>query len=1549
MGLNAHIQYSHAIILTTSIIAGFLLYSLLSYLFVDPKISITASISLSVLIFGLTNYYNNLKIYTDQSTDLDSFSNSNSSNKGVNGTNDKYYTMEKRRGSVIIFVTIYVVLLLISSLTHEQTFNIFIKWNQISFVEFVQLGIAIMLCFFLPGYAIILIFRQKYKINPLLATLLAYVLSILITGLTSYISALSFDRGVSESKYILIAVYASMLGIFLICYQLQNGLFPIIKPNNYLTKSIVIKYWNYLIKMKYKLTVFGSLFMLIIVSTYLLYGGITIGDQWYHQGRALLFMSGSIKEAAQSGAEAYYPPFQSALLAALTILSGVPLVNAYASIAFLNVIPLFAFYYFFSISVPVNLRKANLIASSLFILSSGFGWIYLLLAPTMNHITSEQSSLHTIGSIADLDIISATNFVIPTAPDFSTALIYIALPAGFILLSMLQVTIHSRFVNIFVVTAVSTLGIIAHYEFYIFIVIACIMPLISKWERKSYLYVSFLISLSIVYLLDIAAPGNFYTYLEILGIPLFLLTGLFVVITWMLYLIRGYVQKTGGSELILQNFRKLHHPNIKFKLIAVTLLVFLVVYVYLLSFIVIGYLPLGTIRTHTDESSVPWYLYPMRMGVAGIFGLIFLLLYLINKFEKIVFVFGVMIIVSIFMGPYYDEARFSKYTMMGLIGFASLMIFKIITWKSQIKPIRNTVILSAIIMSSGLSIFIYIGYGSLILQTQDFSEVLTRRHFPSAEDLHLFEILHGIINTNSEKYNVISFPDEYDRKKDGIIPKIQAFAGLPYDKLHQSPLALNSSTLDALYSNLVFTDARYIVLPRSSIQLDNNHIQLLRFIMDNFRYVYEDKKYIILEVPIIEPPTSSHKARVGLVYSENNPISQIANGTRVLEYSDPAFNFEVNNQTVFLPRENKSGIILSGSEGPVGTTLWTKKSYQLSANTFETRFRTTSDVGDKSNSYTGLKWQKDSNDYFIKLSANGLELYQKSVNDKRYKMLTNNTEFEMKKSILYKIRIESLSNSINVYVNDLLKIQMPIKPTGKNTEEISRIGLTSYRNKVEYMPVKIWSISDSSQEINKFKNYEYNYPLSLLALSKSGYDVFTEDDFSMFAKSTIIVPDSLNLEDSATNRYLDYVHAGGILVVINSDNNFNNTFSRLFSLGSNASNLKSFTNIAPKMNQSFSIGVRGETINFTVPSSPEEKITSVYRNDSNQTIAPFTIEKIFSKGKIILVNAEPYFNSISQHPRQYFYSLLNISSILPLDNGNLTKPQFTALPMQAIIGHMTTSGSIILNSTSISILEDESYPNLLNANKITIFNKTNQLPISFDNLWINNLKMTGNYNVSVNLTGTIVLPDVASNHDYVSFMVPNNFNATVRFHPGILNEVEIFSQNKNFSNPLRLNNDSKIEIYGIKTNSLMEFVPILLKRPELIAYGNTSIRNANFEGYLLGSGRLDDGTELDIQGKIKTKFSLIDHYNEHYRDSTRTKFISYLEDTTMDGIIQQNQESFKLPGDIPSLAIKQGKDLPWIRILSSSVNIFTLMALIAGTVILFSLNKLHNHRIMKGG
>ena len=61
-------------------------------------------------------------------------------------------------------------------------------------------------------------------------------------------------------------------------------------------------------------------------------------------------------------------------------------------------------------------------------------------------------------------------------------------------------------------------------------------------------------------------------------------------------------------------------------------------------------------------------------------------------------------LVSFIAGPYYDEYRFTKYFMIGMIGFASLMIYELLSHKLTNKSLIRAVFISAIITSSGLSV-----------------------------------------------------------------------------------------------------------------------------------------------------------------------------------------------------------------------------------------------------------------------------------------------------------------------------------------------------------------------------------------------------------------------------------------------------------------------------------------------------------------------------------------------------------------------------------------------------------------------------------------------------------------------------------------------------------------------------------------------------------------------------------------------------------------------------------------------------------------------------
>ena len=126
-----------------------------------------------------------------------------------------------------------------------------------------------------------------------------------------------------------------------------------------------------------KAIIFASWFALVIFYTYYLNDGEIITDQWFHHGRALLINSGFFKAVRQHLEKMLSGIRHSFLLfwRAFFNLSGVPSVNAYVTIDFLNMIPVIAFYYFFTGWVIDKRKRAGLLATTLFMLGSGFGWI----------------------------------------------------------------------------------------------------------------------------------------------------------------------------------------------------------------------------------------------------------------------------------------------------------------------------------------------------------------------------------------------------------------------------------------------------------------------------------------------------------------------------------------------------------------------------------------------------------------------------------------------------------------------------------------------------------------------------------------------------------------------------------------------------------------------------------------------------------------------------------------------------------------------------------------------------------------------------------------------------------------------------------------------------------------------------------------------------------------------------------------------------------------------------------------------------------------------
>ena len=1524
---------------------GFFVYSILSYLFVIPRISIPVSIIIPILIFGLVKYYSTSQFDTkSDQTDSHSILKDNQKN------NIHIEDLKKPNGAItsIFFAIIFALLLVMTAFSNPVDFHVFFDWKDIGVIGITQLGIAVALCFFIPGFAIVLILTRKYEINPILTVLLAYFFSILITGLSAYIFALGFDTPISELKNFYITLYSVILVIFLLFHTRYKITLPFgQRVQRYSFYHIVIfqltQFLHYLKKRYPELLVFGSILMLLIVSTYYIYNGITISDQWFHQGRALLFLSGSFRETVIEGSDSKgYPPFQSALLSTLTTIAGVPIVNSYASIAFLNIVPVFAFYYFFSKWVTPKLYRASILASSLFAIAAGFNWIYLLgLTISGNPITSQHSFLEILNSIRTVTIIRPTNFIFSAEPDFSTGLIYLALPAGLVLLGVIQQRFGTKLLYLATVTAISVLGILSHLEFFLFVMIAALLPVIFKLEKQNYLYLGLMLSFSIVFLVITVLPGNYYFSNLISGFPLLYLTVIFVSITWVFYLV---IRRFGHLQIKLaplrEFWRKISKIKNRFYILVAVLLISFTLYMYFLTYNVLVQLSTDYLKKNTEGYVVPWWVYPTKLGLPGLLGLIFIFSYFIKKFDSKLFVFGILIIVAFITGNYYDEHRFSKFIMLGMVAYASLLIYRIINWDLN-KIYLNGIIISALIVGSALSVVLYIGSNSLVLQTMDFT-INPKRNFPQKSEIQLYDKLLKSIDIGSKDYNIVSFPSEYNAVQGSpLMSKLQGFSGFPYEKIFKNPLTLNSSTLDAFYHLLEDNDVRYIILPRNSIKDESLLTEPTRFALHYFNRFYEDKNYIVLQVPQLKAASLSPNVQVALLYDLGSdlPSPQVHN-TILLPYNNNTFVFSTTNESRAIQKDPQGeNVILLGTNTEKGIPLWSRSiPPEQKINYIESRFRITSENENKTNDIR-LKWWEGDKEYYILLSKNGLELYQQSIsNQSDRKILAKNPGVEKIDGKWYTVKIARTNSSINIFLDDVPKIQVSSPLTGMHNESISRIGLTTLFNNVEFGPLKIARVDTvPSQSYNDTRYYGFYYPLSLLALSETPYDIFNDDDLSAFSKDIIVISDPLNIDEDRFNIYLNYVRAGGTLVIINSNNNFSSSFPQLFSLKSNYGKTEEFTSIDGKKNQNGLVNVTGLVKRFELQPSSDVNIIATYKNKNNQTIAPFAIEKTFpNQGRIVFLNAGGYYNAISASPTQYFLSLGNFSEILGFkkDAGKLASlSSVDKATSNGFIRNMDLRGNITLNSSSLLLADGTSYPYPINAWRIDIFNKTNSPPITLNNVSLKNLNVIGRYNASINFMGKIELPDSMSDRSYIGLSIPTDFNMTLSLYPKGLSYIEMVTENATSTNSIRINGESKIEFHKISPYAPLKYVPLLLKNPEIKINGETNISNGLQNGLLTRRGSLNTGSPLEINGQLNTKFGFVDNYKQFYKNGSLINYITYLQSVTMNNTISEHKEPLKLPANFGSLLEDHELDMALRNAIASPSNIIFALVLSLVTII----------------
>jgi hypothetical protein len=1672
-------------------IGGLLTYLILSYLHIPTTISLPLSILISTLIFGLNNYYffprKNMK------------ENRKIGENDIKGSSYVYGPLD------FFFIWVYGILLLLlflTSVSEQAEFRSYIPWGQMTSFDIVNLANAIAFSFFLPGYGLVVLLDKNRKLALQIKLLLAYLISILLVAFPTYTGA-SFGYSMTDVELFIIALYAVIFILFLFQkLTISNtdffGLWATL--NREPLSQIYAELKNRIPES----VVFASLFSLIVFYTYYLNDNHIVVDQWFHHGRALLIGSEVYKEIAS--AENYedpytdfgsditqiYPPIFSSLLFGYFNLSNSASVNAYVSIGFLNVMPIFAFYYFFTSWVPQKVQRAALLATTLFVLSSGFGWIYAIdlavISPPSNEKQPELSSIDIISDATDItyDIGLPTTFINVGHPDITTPLIIIALPAGFTLLIMIKevmvkrgegegpsiidknankakthttVVPAGRFKLIMLkrltgttigiallMTLISFLGILSHDEYYLFIIIACVSIVVFLAKpsanqsfkklkisfRNTFVYgysisfSSFLVAIFMVVLVDtFISPVKYYITREIVGFSLILLCFIFVLFTWVTYLAiyvasskrnnsfihvknsdassnddntklrvhRGALRRgfnytiskmkeiSGSRSRRIRNMLSINNSsststdlyndsgvdnlriNRAIRLVLRVSVVSVIVFFYLFTFLVWSQLSSMDIQSQVDtenEWNVPWYLYPMKFGVTGFLGLAFLLSCLFRKYEKEIFVFALVVVISLLAGPYYDEHRFGKYVMTGMAAFAALLIYGIISrptshlasiplqvaklqhfmkLRSKFKVVVSGILLGLVITSSSLSIFMFAGFVELFTNVEDYNEG-TRRDFPTDSELQLLDFLHaGLVSQNSDKHYNIALPEKEVDNNRGFLTKIYGFTPIPRAKLLQTPLVLNASTIETFYNLLDYSGTKLIVLPKKDLSVDISSMSkiyptgsIIHFALENFRKVFENDNYAVLEVPTLSPPSS--EGDIALIYPKNQ--SQDKEETYYQHY------YPLN--MLALSNLDYNTYI----EGDL--SAFSKKYVMLTYDPFnDSDLSLSSSV---ESNYTGE--EVDNSIYFDYVRNGGNLIVIDSANYGKYDVK------ERVQGVFSRLlsigptgnygRFDSLSDSTSL--QSMKNVTSKKGPNGSENQEQQALGITtSYEN------------LNITGTVGRFL-YDSNNTKDDNIGVKSYYTI-KNNSISNKTDNDIVAP--FTIEKKYGNGKITYVNAHGY---------FHTIFNELSSVNDSNNN-----NTYQINNKSYYFSTLSNIINLIDPN--------------------LALDRRFSNRSSLNAAASLPENSGAQQIRQIldniqissgFQTRINSSSLL-LSISNNSNHDLAANDVTFASSSSRSASSPAINFSNENVtIYDLSYTDssLQNNNES---DKNYNYKHSAKDVKIRDLKMYGSYEVIVesNASSKLHFPAFPSFSDYVAINLPDGFDMTIKLSDskpsyaefGIMEDEDGGAATENgtfrklriygssMSKGLGLANVQSNEIHFHKTSSDLstgEYTSLLMKSPQFqvkeegvatvgLQRNYTENRpQENVNTILTFKSDSPDTEPIEIMNKVDSKESVIfridyvDGYSEResYNEGIKNHYLTYIEEDIKiveDDIDDDSAETdrstqyyinmpdIKLPADISDRAKKQGIDIQWQQTVTSD-NGLLLAILIILTAIL---------------
>lgn len=979
-----------------------------------------------------------------------------------------------------IFTSAYLLSLVLAIIPASPSSFSYIPWEFLNSLSLAKLLASILLSSFLPGYALLDVIvktSEKRSLSNVGVGVLSVLLSFAITSITTYFHWIA-KQGFSSLNYTLFLSYTMFLILFFVSLLLRRKRIEERKELNIVISSA--SFYRNLV-----LLAVGAYMTWVFFSTHSAPQTMHIlHDELDHVGLTVQLLKGwQSWQSVQTGS-GIYPYFFHLVLLAATSLSNAPIINVHLSFFFLLILPAFAFY-FMAQMIFKNESDIPLLATVIFSVFSGFGWIYAILL---------QNSVTGTPEVSTIIQASKTTYGIK----YSTWLpIYIApyttdLAIFFVLIGLTGYKqVNSRTLCILTVVLV-TLGAFVHVEKMIILALLLfILSLLYVFEfarfmdhPKTILF-SYIVGLLMFFALDSLAPYK--------------ITLSYSSALWKCFLISTIGLTLIGIGKKFQN--KIHRLSLKInKRHLRYTLAYLTLSLYIVLFVAFFY---SFSSYNFNKESVPLWFLPLKFGVVGLLSL-FGLFYSIRERSRINFfvtlcVGALLIELLLYHFPFsLLSVNFEEWRVVRDVLWPFLSIVAAYGMQKLIKIFKVNLYLDKRLLrySVAFLLFFVIFVGSVP------SHLLKVQYFESAQQ-----------STSSEEMDALNYLKTLEIPSGSFIltgfseDKVYAVTGARTVSLYNqvfAPLIFNSKSPSTNLWILPYLNISYIYMNAQDLRfLENRYAgSFFMWLLPRFPLLFSNDATAIYKVPPISPPLN-----------ESN-ITVVTGGL-------------LTCATALL--KNFIWIDDSFAEG------WRK----VTASNVE-YWNFTSD-GDIAILEAKTKHEQQAAVFYI----NDLKEYVPTSDDTvaiiRFKSNTARSYAIL--DILY-----SDESTQRIHHKGITNMNSPGWATATNLLQPNkfvktiRVGIT---DKKEGDGETI-SVSFDYVGISKAgKLTDYYTPPLLAALMQINYTTTSEFDASLLDHDVIFVPD-LNFNDTITSEYITWVKNGGNLIVINYEEQ--GTFSNFLAI-----------------------------------------------------------------------------------------------------------------------------------------------------------------------------------------------------------------------------------------------------------------------------------------------------------------------------------------------------------------------------------------------------------------